>query len=395
MRFRVKAIGEAGTVEVVSVDAGSASQAEQIARERGLSVISLQREGGGGVSLRAVGARFPLQVFAQQLVSLLSAGLSTVEALEALAQENQGHTARQVQAVLVEVRRGRSLSQAMEQSPAAFSPLFVATVRASERTGDLREALTRFIEYERQIEQLRKKVVSASIYPLLLACTGLLVTGFLMFYVVPRFSAIYEEIGGDLPVLSKLLMQWGQLLSAHASAALAGLAALAAAVAFGFSRPALRASVWRRLWAVPRIGDMLRVYQLARLYRTLGMLQRGGMPLPWAMDMADGLLDPVLRPALAAARVAVREGRPVSEALSAVGLTTPMALSMLRVGERTGELGAMMDRIASYYDEDLARWVDMATRLFEPLLMAGIGVLIGAIVVLLYLPVFELAGALK
>lgn len=394
MRFRVKAIGEAGTVEVLSVDAGSPSQAEQIARERGLSVISLQSEGGGG-SLRAVGARFPLQVFTQQLVSLLSAGLSTVEALEALAQENQGHTARQVQAVLLEVRRGRSLSQALEQSPSAFPPLFVATVRASERTGDLREALSRYLEYERQIEQLRKKVVSASIYPLLLACTGLLVTGFLMFYVVPRFSAIYEEIGGDLPVLSKLLMQWGQLLSAHASVAIGALALAAAAAAFGFSRPALRAGVWRRLWAVPRIGDVLRVYQLARLYRTLGMLQRGGMPLPWAMEMGDGLLDPVLRPALSAARLAVREGRPVSEALSGVGLTTPMALSMLRVGERTGELGAMMDRIASYYDEDLARWVDMATRLFEPLLMAAIGVLIGAIVVLLYLPVFELAGALK
>ena len=394
MRFRVKAIGASGTVEVLSIDAGSLAQAEEIARERGLSVIATTPV-PGSVRLGEVGTRFPLQVFAQQLVALLAAGLSTVEALEAMAQENHGQVARQLQAVLARVRSGRSLSQAMEQSPAAFPPLFVATVRASERTGDLREAVSRYVDYQRQIEQLRKKVLSASIYPLLLACAGLLVTGFLLFYVVPRFSQIYEEIGGDLPVMSKMLMQWGQLLSSHAAAVVTSLALALAGAVFALSRPALRGAVWRRLWTVPRIGAVLRVYQLARFYRTIGMLQRGGMPLPWALDMADGLLDPVLRPSLAAARRAVREGLPASTALSAVGLTTPMAISMLRVGERTGELGAMMDRIASYYDEDLTRWVDMATRLFEPLLMMLIGVLIGAIVVLLYLPVFELAGSLK
>jgi len=394
MRFRIKAIAAGGSVEELSVDADSLDQAEQIVRQRGLGLISVQSE-SRGVARGVVGTRFALQVFAQQFVSLLAAGLNTVEALEALAQENQGHTARQVQAVLAQVQSGRSLSQALESSPSAFPALFVATVRASERTGDLREALSRYVDYQRQIEQLRKKVISASIYPLLLACAGVLVTGFLMFYVVPRFSQIYEELGGDLPVLSKLLMQWGRLLSAHAASVLTGIALAIAAAGFWLSRPALRASLWRRLWVVPRVGDVLRVYQLARFYRTLGMLQRGGMPLPAALDMADGLLDPVLRPALVAARRAVREGQPASEALSAVGLTTPMAMSMLRVGERTGELGAMMDRIASYYDEDLSRWVDMATRLFEPLLMAAIGVLIGAIVVLLYLPVFELAGSLK
>ena len=394
MRYRIKAIAAGGAVQVVSVDAGTPAQAEQIARERGLSVISTHREtagfGSGGGSMR-----FPLQVFAQQLVSLLDAGLSTVEALEALAQENQGHTARQLQAVLAQVHSGRSLSYALEQSPAAFPPLFVATVRASERTGDLQEALTRFVDYQRQIEQLRKKVVSASIYPLLLAGTGLLVTAFLLFYVVPRFSQIYEDIGGDLPFLSKLLMQWGQLLAAHAVTVVAGVVLVIGTVVFGLSRPALRGELWRRMWSIPRVGEVLRVYQLARFYRTLGMLQRGGMPLPWALDMAEGLLDPVLRPSLASARRAVREGQPASDALSNAGLTTPMSVSMLRVGERTGELGAMMDRIAAYYDEDLARWVEFATRLFEPLLMAAIGVLIGAIVVLLYLPVFELAGSLK
>jgi general secretion pathway protein F len=139
----------------------------------------------------------------------------------------------------------------------------------------------------------------------------------------------------------------------------------------------------------------MRLYQLARFYRTLGMLLRGGTPVVPAIDMASGLLTPALRPGLARAREAIREGRAISEAMSQHGLTTPVALRMLRVGERSGRMDEMMDRIASFLDDEIARWVEWFTRLFEPLLMAVIGVAIGAIVVLMYLPVFELAGSLQ
>jgi general secretion pathway protein F len=139
----------------------------------------------------------------------------------------------------------------------------------------------------------------------------------------------------------------------------------------------------------------MRLYQLARFYRTLGMLLRGGTPVVTALDMASGLLAPGLQPSLARAREAIREGRAISEAMSAHGLTTAVALRMLRVGERSGRMDEMMDRIAGFLDEEIARWVDWFTRLFEPLLMAFIGVVIGAVVVLMYLPVFELAGSIQ
>ncbi|HEX4942857.1 MAG TPA: type II secretion system F family protein, partial [Usitatibacteraceae bacterium] len=222
-----------------------------------------------------------------------------------------------------------------------------------------------------------------------------LVTAFLMFYVVPRFSRIYEDIGGNLPFLSQMLMKWGQLLSNHATALFLSLAALAVIVVRVGSRPQVRERLMRAAWRAPRIGEALQVYHLARFYRTMGMLLRSGMPLVGALGMARGLLAPAMRPSLDAASRSISEGIPASTALTECGLTTPVGLSMLRVGERTGELGAMMDRVAAFHEDDLSRWVDVATRLFEPLLMAAIGVVIGLIVVLLYLPVFELANSLQ
>jgi general secretion pathway protein F len=137
------------------------------------------------------------------------------------------------------------------------------------------------------------------------------------------------------------------------------------------------------------------VYQLTRFYRTLGMLLTGGISVVPALGMVAGLLDPDLRARLDTATRMVREGRSMSVAMESAGLTTSVALRLLRVGERSGQMGEMMERIATFHDEEMARWVDWFTKTFEPLLMAIIGVVIGGIVVLMYLPIFELAGSVQ
>jgi len=395
MRYRVKTLDAGGTVAVTHVDAPDADRAGSMARERGLSVVSVQRELRLQGGLRQRGGRFALPLFAQQFIALLAAGLGTVEAIEALADEAAGSAGEPLRGVLAQVRQGHSLSHALAQQPEIFPPLFVATVRASERTGNLREAIGRYVEYHAQVDAIRRKVVSASIYPALLAITGALVALFLLFYVVPKFGQIYDDVGGQMPLLSQWLMRLGRFLSAHALPVLALAAALALALSAAIARPAVRAWVWGRLWRLPRLGHALRIYHLTRFYRTLGMLLRSGMPVLTSLDLARGLLDPALRPAADQVRRSVNEGGPLSVSMAAHGLTTPVALSMLRVGERSGDLGTMMDRVAALYEEQLARWVDVTTRLFEPLLMAAIGIVIGAIVVLLYLPVFELASQLQ
>ena len=175
----------------------------------------------------------------------------------------------------------------------------------------------------------------------------------------------------------------------------AGTAA-AALIGFGiyFFR-VFKTQVGNALWKLPAIGERLKVYQLSRFYRTIGMLLRGGMPLVAALDMGAELLHPLLRERLAQAARAISEGRNVSQSMDAAGLTTPVALRMLAVGEKGGNMGEMLEQIAAFHDEELSRWVDWFTRMFEPILMALIGLIIGVIVILMYMPIFELAGGFQ
>jgi general secretion pathway protein F len=287
------------------------------------------------------------------------------------------------------------LSAALAELPANFPPLYIATVSASERTGSIREALGRYVAYQQQIDLLRKKLISASIYPLVLCGAGALVTLFLLGYVVPRFSAIYEDLGSELPWASRMLMQWGRGVHEHGFLVLAVLVGAGFGIRHVTSQPSWRAAAGRRLATLPVLGRQMRLYQLARLYRTVGMLLRGGLPAVTSFDMSAGLLSATLRPALAQATQAVREGQSLASSMERFHLTTPVATRMLRVGERSGNMGEMMERIASFYDDELARTVDTLARLIEPALMAVVGIVIGVIVVLMYFPIFELAGSIR
>jgi general secretion pathway protein F len=396
MRFQLKAVGEAGQVEALDFDAFDRDSAVKEAERRGYTVLSARRRGAllGGFWHRS--KAFPVDLFSQELLVLLAAGLPLVDSIETLALKERGAGPRAVlERIAATLREGRAFSIALEGLGAAFPALYVATVRASERTGDLGAALGRYLAYARQLDAVRKRLLNASIYPLLLAGVGGLVSLFLMFYVVPRFSRIYEDRAADLPMFSKALFAWGRLAEGHAVLVLAVIAGVVLLAVQALRSPAPRAWLAAALWNFAPVGERMKLYQLARFYRTVGMLLRGGTPLIVALDMASDLLHAALRERLALARQAIAEGRPVSASLEEHGLTTPVALRMLAVGERSGNMGEMMDRIAAFHDEEIARWVDWFSRLFEPLLMAAIGLAIGAIVILMYLPIFELAGSLR
>jgi general secretion pathway protein F len=153
--------------------------------------------------------------------------------------------------------------------------------------------------------------------------------------------------------------------------------------------------VLQRLWRIPGMGEKIKSYQLARMYRTLGMLLRAGIPFVRGVSMVEDLLSEHLRAPLAAARKSIEEGVSLSAALTTAGLTSPVAARMLAVGERGGQLGEMLERIARFYDDETARFVDWFTRLLEPALMAILGLAVGGVVVLMYMPIFELAGAIQ
>jgi len=394
MRFDLVALKGGQGVVRIAVDAPDEASAREQARQQGLTVVSAKSRARALSAPRLFAPAFPLALFSHELLALVSAGLSLPETLDALTEKESRQEHRRVLMSLREALfEGQSFSRALERFPEHFPPLYVSTVRASERTGDLREALSRYIDYQQRVDLVRKKVVSASIYPAVLLVVGGLVTLFLLGYVVPRFSGVYASVNRELPWLSQVLLSWGQLLNEHGIAVvLAGLALLAGA-ALGFKQ--LLGLALAAASRVPAIAERLLVYQLARFYRTVGMLVSGGTPLPQALGMVSGLLAPNLRPRLALATQRIREGQNISVAMEAAALTTPVATRMLRVGERSGNLAQMMERIAVFYDDDIARWIDWFTKLFEPLLMAVIGVVIGVIVILMYLPIFELAGTLQ
>jgi general secretion pathway protein F len=395
MRFAVKGIDKMQAVVHLELEAPSKQDAHKAAEHRGLAILGVRELRGLRLPWHA--QRLDLVAFSQELAALLDAGLTLVDSVEALLEKESRPLVRGILAGLAEdMRHGRPLSDALQRHPQIFSELFVASIRASERTGDLAQALTRFITYQSQLDKLRSQVISASIYPVLLLLVSGMVAAFLLFYVVPKFSQIYDERSQSLPLLSSLLMHWGQFAEAHAASLLAIGVVVLALIGYGLSRPATRARLASGIARLPIFAERIRVYYLARFYRTVAMLLNSGLPILQALSLAEGLLAyPWLKHNLRAAAKRVSEGGSLSRALHEHALTTPVSVRMLRVGERSGEMGVMLERIALFMDQELARTVELFTRLFEPLLMTVIGIVIGAIVILMYFPIFELVSSIQ
>ncbi|MEN8641560.1 type II secretion system F family protein [Pseudomonas sichuanensis] len=395
MRYQLKALGSQGVVQL-QVEAEDLEQARRQAEDQGLRVLSARSMGLG---LRALPWRrapaFDLVLFSQELTTLLNAGLPLIDALESLAEKSPAGGARKTLEQLVrQLYEGRSLSQALAQQPRVFPTLYVALVQSSERTGALGDALTRYIGYRQRLDLVRQKLVGASVYPLLLLLVGGGVVLFLLGYVVPRFSLVFEGMGTELPWLSRVLMQVGLFL--HAQQLPLGLGTLGAITLLVTLRrhPAVRRWASRQLRRVPALHQRLVMYELARFYRSLGILLQGGIPILTALGMARGLLGSAAAEGLEQASRRVAEGLPLSDALETGQLVTPVSLRLLRAGEQSGNLGEMLERCADFHDQEIGRWVEWFVKLFEPLLMTFIGLLIGLIVILMYMPIFELASSI-
>jgi general secretion pathway protein F len=407
MQFDVHTLGANEALQRHRVEAPDAAQARALVTAQVAALgqrVALVRPAGGGwpgwTGWRAPGlfgersaVRFALGLFSQELRALLRAGLTLVEALEALVEKEGANTTRDVLSRLLnQLREGQRFSSALAQQSRVFSPLYIGLVRAAEGTSDLPRALDRYLEYDSRVSTIRAKVVSASIYPAILLAVGLLVSGFLVGYVVPRFAAVYEGTGRELPWLSQQMLDWGRFAGEHAAAVGAGAVAALALLVWGLRRLWAGGGAGALLALMPGVAPRVRLFELARLYLALGMLQEGGIPVLVALRSVEGLVSPRLRPALRAAGQAIDNGAPMSSAFEAAGLCTPISLRLLRVGERTGQMGTLLMQAAAFHDDEIGRWVERFTRSFEPLLMAAIGLVVGVIVLTLYMPIFDLAG---
>jgi general secretion pathway protein F len=378
----------------LTLEATSADDARRQAERRGLVV---RRVRPLQLSLPGVrrGTAFPLRQFNQGLLILLRSGLSVVEAVDTLAEREAGADVRAALARLTAaLSTGRSLSSAMADAPEVFPALYVAAVRANETTGGLADAVERYSQYQDRADRLRQRLTAAAVYPAVVLGVGLLVVLFLLLVVVPRFAGVFEGLGTEVGGPAAVLLGLGSALQAHGGWIAPALALGLVAAVHAARQPAVRAAAWDAAHRLPRLGPALHEAHLARFYRALALLLQAGMPVMAALDLARDLLPPSLRGRLAAARQDIAHGHALSAALDRHGLATAVARRLLRVGERSGALPALLERCATFHDEDTAQRIETAVRLVEPLLMLLIGGVIGGVVLLMYMPVLELAGSL-
>ncbi len=393
MQYQLRVLRDGSAPTVIELEAASEREARDRALQQGYTVLKIIP----GIKRFVIAKeRFPLVLFCQELRVLLEAGLPLTEALDTLVEkESRAETRSAISSLCDAVREGRQLSDAMANQPHAFPALFIATVRASETTGNLPEALIRYSLYLEQIDVLRKRIISASIYPALVLGFGFLVVIFLFAYVVPRFSRIYESHVNNISYTTQLLLKAGKFSQEYGVIVLLLLAIVAFLIFSVLKRAEIKGRLLDALWQMPYLGEKVRIYHLSRFYRTFSMLLKSGIPVVTGLEMVKNLLGHSLQSNLSKAKRLISEGQQFSEAFSTCGLTTPVSLKLFRVGERTGRIEVMMERAATFHEEQMVRWVDAFTKLFEPALMALIGFVIGGIVLMMYLPIFELASGIE
>jgi len=334
----------------------------------------------------------------RELQTLLQAGMGPVEAIETLAAEGAATTddvrAQVHRELLNGLRRGLSLSSAMRQTQ-AFPEILLAGVTASERTSTLALALGDYLRYDEVLQRLRRQMVSAALYPALVVALGVLIAAFLLLFVIPRFSRMYGAFAGKLsgPTefilgLSGFLLEYGWIVG------LAGVATLLAALV-GWSRSGLVRRAMRAVESMAMLRRPVDHFQRAQLFQALAMLVRGGYVVEEAMKVAaEAARGPRLAAQIEQARDAVARGKALSIALSSAGLTDVVAERLISVGERGGNFAQILQTIAERHSSEFSTFVERATRLLEPLLLLAVALLVGGLVVMMYMPIFDIAGGL-
>lgn len=390
MKHRVL-VSIGGRSEWLDVEAESIGAASAKASRAGGRVLRVEVPQTTPIRTRVA---YSQTVFLQETLTLLKAGLNVVEVMEALERKEANPGFRQVLGrLLLALREGASFSEALAREPALFPPVLVAGVAASETTGGLAATMERYLSYDAKINQIKRKVSASAIYPLLLMVVGGGVILFLIAYVLPKFSAILDGSGRQTGSATLVLMRCGEFIQQHPLIFAAALAALGSAIAWFVFNDAGRRIALARLARVPVLSEIFVTLGLSRLYRTLSLLLDSGIPLLQSLEMARGIVNPVQSDELAVAIGRLRSGQSLTESLSGSSLIPPIAESLLRVGERSGALAEMADKLANFLDIALDRKVDTFSRLFEPLLMSAIGIVIGAIVLMMYSPIFDLVGS--
>ena len=386
-----KGVIEAATVDIVEAQLKKYGFTNITikAEAKGLS-FKLPKFGGGGKINEK-----DLVVFTRQFSTMIDSGLPLVQCLEILASQQENKAFKEILYKVKEsVESGSTFADALGKHPKAFDQLFVNLVAAGEVGGILDTILTRLAAYIEKSMKLKKQIKGAMVYPITIMSIAVVVVGVILVFVIPTFAKMFTEFGGELPAPTKFVIALSNFLVKYFLVLIGGFYALVWAIKKYYATASGQKNIDRMALNAPIAGPLIRKVAVAKFTRTLGTMVSSGVPIMDGLEIvAKTAGNKIVEEAIYAVRQAISEGKTMAEPLAACGVFPPMVVQMISVGEATGAMDAMLNKIADFYDDEVDDAVGAMTSMMEPLLMVFLGTTVGGLVVAMYLPIFKLAGA--
>jgi type IV pilus assembly protein PilC len=399
MEFRCRLGTPGGEVFEGVYVADSEARLRRELEEKGLYVLGIQRAGRLALGTVPLPKRSRIStreflVFNQELATLLKAGMPLVQSLDILRRRVANPLFKSVlDDVYERVRGGSALSESFEAHGAMFPGVYTASLMAGEKSGSLEQVIRRYVAYVKVVATVRRKTISALVYPSILLVLSLIVVSIIVLRVVPQFTAFYEQFGRELPLSTRAIMTVSEVVRAYLWFLLIGLVAGAAAFWAWLKQPRQHERFDRWVLRLPGVGPVARKFSTSQAARTLATLLGGGIPLVNALDVAArSIKNRYIAHEMETAGQQVREGRALSAAMTDSGAFTDVAIKMVEVGESTGALQEMLNSLADFYDEEIETNLGRFITVVEPVLLVVMGLVIAGLLLALYMPLFNISA---
>ncbi|MNS36577.1 Type II secretion system protein F [compost metagenome] len=413
--FEVKVKDKRGKVYFKTLSAESVDGAKQKMKAGGYTVVGIKEKGAPKGAAAADGEKKDfmaklneamepkpklkdLTVFSRQFATMINAGVSMVRSLGILAEQTESKKLqRALMAIKDQVEQGQPLSDSMAKFPKLFDNLYTGMVKAGEAGGVLDSVLGRVATFLENQNKLNNQIKGAMAYPATVGVFALLVSGVMLKFIVPMFSGMFEQMGAKLPAFTQILVDISNFMSTwYFLLVLMGIGACIYGFIVYRNTPKGRFLTDKMFLKAPVFGDLLRKVAVARFSRTLGTLLKSGVPLMGALEIVrDSIGNTVVAAAMEDIRISVSEGEGLSKPLDKAKVFPPMVTQMVSIGEETGAIDAMLEKIADFYDEEVETAVHALTSMLEPLMMVLIGGIVGSFIIGMYLPIFDIVNKIK
>jgi type IV pilus assembly protein PilC len=378
------------------MDGASVAIVNAMLRRQGINPSKVRKKpkalfGGGKKKIAAK----DISIFTRQLATMIAAGIPIVQAFEIVGKGHENPSVRDLLgSIKSDIESGTNLTSALSKHPLQFNALYCNLVQAGEAAGILDSILDELATYQEKIEGIKSKIKSALFYPVAVIIVAFIITTILLVYVIPQFESLFTSFGGDLPALTRFVIDLSEFFQKTWYLMFGGIMGTVAAMSYSYKRsPKMQHAFDRMLLKAPVVGDIVRKATIARFCRTLATMFAAGVPLVEALDSVAGAAgNAVYTEGTMAIKVDVSGGVQLVTAMTSTGLFPNMVCQMVAIGEESGELDTMLGKVADFYEGEVDDAVEGLTSLLEPIIMAFLGVVIGGLVIAMYLPIFKMAS---